>query len=101
MTFASIVFLSQVYTRMLASEVSTRRSGLPVRVNVFDHSSARARSPVAKHRTRITNPIRFIEILLPGKHTATQPLRRGYAGFVRLVPRKFVVSSLSRVRRLE
>src|SRR6266851_6760948 len=89
MTLASIVFSSQVYTRMLASDVSTRRSGFPVRLNVFDHSSARARSPVAKHRTRITNPMRFIETLPPGKHTSTQPLRRGYARFVRLVPWKF------------
>jgi hypothetical protein len=32
MTLASIVFWSQVVTRMLASEVSIRRSGLPLRL---------------------------------------------------------------------
>src|SRR5712671_8078305 len=74
---------------MLASEVSTRKSGLPVRLNVFAHSSARARSPVAKHRIRTTNPMSFIETFPPGEHTSTQPLRRGYARFVRLVPWKF------------
>src|SRR5450432_3536511 len=73
---------------MLASEVSTRRSGLPERLKVFDHSSAPAGSTAARQRHRISNPMRFINLLCRADTPQPQLVRRRYAALVRLVPGK-------------
>src|SRR5215469_411303 len=95
MTLASMLFWSQVVTRILASEVSTRKSGLPVRLYVLVHSSARADRVLIKQSTNTATETRvnvdFIRILRPGKHTFVRPVRVVYAPGVRLVPAKFAI----------
>ena len=77
-----MVFLSQVSTRMLASDVCTRNSGFAVMVNVFDHCSARVNGTAARHNPKITDAILCIPCLQPGQIHSCLGLRRCYATFV-------------------